>query len=111
MKVVFVTSEGLGYNALMQDSSKSRANCYEVGDLTDEEAFNFIKFSSPCPTYVEENVKPITNCIEHYTGGRMKLLCGLKGAVGKQRSLEGAVKLKSTFMLPFKRLKHSYSFC
>ncbi len=90
---MFVTSDGLGYNALMQDSSKSRAHCYEVGDLTDEEAFNFIKFSSACPTYVEENTKPITNCIEHYTGGRMKLLCDLKEEVGKQGSLEGAVML------------------
>ena len=86
---MFVISEGKAYHTLMQDSSKSRAHCYEVGDLTDEEAFNFIKFHSPCPTYIEENAKRIVNCIQHCTGGRMKLLCVLKRAVERQRSLEG----------------------
>ena len=94
LTVVFVTSEGQDYNALMHDSSSSsssRAHCYEVGDLTAEETFDFIKSSSPCPAYVQENTRPIMDCIKHYTGGRMKSLCVLKGTVENQKSLEDAV--------------------
>ena len=81
--MVFVTSEGIGLQALQKSASAlSRAECFEIGDLSTEQAFDYIKMV--CKDKVSEtNSEEIRCFINEVTGGRFTLLEILNKAIKK----------------------------